>query len=207
MRRIDVTGAGGVQLAAWDYTDQHKPRDEHAERTDADACAVDGIMALFGDDEFSEYGETRTAVLLLHGLMGRASHWAATARALAARYRPVALDQRGHGRSDHPDGPYSREAYIADAAAAIEQLGLAPAVVIGHSMGALTAWQLAARRPDLVRALVICDMRASALGEARSGSHPGRCRSRPSPTSASGSGPTIRRWSARVPPVAHSSPR
>ena len=39
-------------------------------------------------------------VLLLHGLMGRASHWASTARWLAERHRAVALDQRGHGQSD-----------------------------------------------------------------------------------------------------------
>ena len=41
-------------------------------------------------------------VLLLHGLMGRAAHWAGTARWLSGRYRAVALDQRGHGRSDSP---------------------------------------------------------------------------------------------------------
>jgi pimeloyl-ACP methyl ester carboxylesterase len=148
VRRIEVFGAGGVQLAAWDFTDQRKPHDE---------CAAPAVPAAEAP---------LPAVLLLHGLMGRAAHWAATARALAARYRPVALDQRGHGRSAKPDGPYTREAYIADAAAAIEQLDLAPAVLVGHSMGALTAWQLAAWRPELVRALVICDMRASALGEA-----------------------------------------
>ncbi|MDB1088167.1 alpha/beta hydrolase [Streptomyces sp. ACA25] len=110
-------------------------------------------------------GVERPDVLLLHGLMGCSSHWAEAAVRLSPRYRAVALDQRGHGASDKPeDGPYDRDAFVADVEAAVEQLGLAPVVLIGHSMGALTAWQLAARRPDLVAAVVICDMRASALG-------------------------------------------
>ncbi|MDI9886021.1 MULTISPECIES: alpha/beta fold hydrolase [Streptomyces] len=140
VRRIDVAGTAGVRLAAWEFADPPKGRGE----TDR----VPGV-------------------LLLHGLMGRASHWAPTARWLSERHRAVALDQRGHGRSERPaDGVFTREAYVADAAAAVERLGLAPAILVGHSMGALTAWQLAAERPDLVRALVICDMRASALGAA-----------------------------------------
>ncbi|MCX4666283.1 alpha/beta hydrolase [Streptomyces sp. NBC_01381] len=140
VRRIDVTGAGGVRLAAWEFADPPKSRE------------ADGSPG---------------GVLLLHGLMGRASHWAGTARWLSERHRAVALDQRAHGQSEKPpEGPFTREAYVDDAEAALVQLGLAPAVLIGHSMGALTAWQLAARRPDLVRALIICDMRASALGAA-----------------------------------------
>ncbi|MEV6681094.1 alpha/beta hydrolase [Streptomyces erythrochromogenes] len=140
VQRIDVTGAEGVRLAAWQF---REPVPE---------------------------ADLRPGVLLLHGLMGRASHWAGTAHWLGERRRVVALDQRGHGHSARPpDGaaPHTtlgREAFVADAEAAVEQLGLAPVTLIGHSMGALTAWQLAARRPDLVAALVICDMRASALG-------------------------------------------
>jgi pimeloyl-ACP methyl ester carboxylesterase len=134
IRRYEVTGAGGVRLAAWDFA--------------------------------AGSGGRRPGVLLLHGLLGRASHWAATARRLGPRYRVLALDQRGHGRSGKPEGPYTPEAYAADAVAAIEQLGPAPVTLVGHSMGALTAWQVAARRPDLVAAVVLCDMRASALGEA-----------------------------------------
>ncbi|MFJ3585879.1 alpha/beta fold hydrolase [Streptomyces sp. NPDC090127] len=139
VRRLDVTGTAGVRLAAWEFTE---------ERT-------------------APAGTAGSGVLLLHGLMGSASHWAPTARWLAERHRVVALDQRGHGRSEKPPaGPFTREAYVADAAAAVEQLGLGPVTLVGHSMGALTAWQLAAEHPDLVRALVICDMRASALGAA-----------------------------------------
>ncbi|MEU6214292.1 alpha/beta hydrolase [Streptomyces sp. NPDC093224] len=148
VQRIDVTGAGGVRLAAWEF---HETPAETPSRRGG------------------------PGVLLLHGLMGRASHWAGTARWLRERHRVVALDQRGHGHSARPPaGPAApaphaslgREAFVADAEAAVEQLGLAPVTLIGHSMGALTAWQLAARRPDLVAALVICDMRASALGAA-----------------------------------------
>ncbi|THA32189.1 alpha/beta hydrolase [Streptomyces sp. A1277] len=139
-RRIEVTGTDGVRLAAWEFADR---------------------------PEASAAGGRAPGVLLLHGLMGRASHWASVTPWLAERHRPVGLDQRGHGDSGKPvDGPYTRDAYVADAEAAIEQLGLAPVTLVGHSMGALTAWQLAAKRPDLVRALVICDMRASALGAA-----------------------------------------
>lgn len=144
-RRVEVTGAGGLRLTAWEYADGSAP-----------ATGPGGAPE----------EAPRPAVLLLHGLMGRASQWAGTARRLAGRHRVVALDQRGHGGSAKPEGPYTRDAYVADAAAVVEQLGLAPVTVVGHSMGALTAWQLAACRPSLVRAVVLCDMRAVALGEA-----------------------------------------
>ncbi|MGW7352768.1 alpha/beta fold hydrolase [Streptomyces sp. NPDC054784] len=157
VRRIDVTGREGIRLAAWEFADPpkggHEPDGEHrAEHGPADP-ASGGPRKPHG-------------VLLLHGLMGRAAHWADTARWLSSRYHAIGLDQRGHGRSDKPeDAGYDRESYVADAEAAIEQLDLAPLALVGHSMGALTAWQLAAKRPDLVQSLVICDMRASALGE------------------------------------------
>ncbi|SDC95049.1 alpha/beta fold hydrolase [Streptomyces prasinopilosus] len=144
-RRIDVTGADGVRLAAWEFGDPPKA----------------------GGPPERTTGSGAPGVLLLHGLMGRASHWASTARRLSGRYRAVALDQRGHGRSDKPpQASFTRDAYVDDTEAALEQLGLGPAVLVGHAMGALTAWQLAAKRPDLVRGLVVCDMRASALGAA-----------------------------------------
>ncbi|URM90966.1 alpha/beta hydrolase [Streptomyces sp. MRC013] len=140
-RRIDLAGADGVHLAAWEFTDPS------------------------GGPEGDGTASARR-VLLLHGLMGRASHWADTARRLSGRYRVVALDQRGHGHSGEPAGPHTREAYVADAAVAVERLGPAPVTLVGHGMGALTAWQLAAERPELVDALVVAEMRASALGAA-----------------------------------------
>lgn len=107
----------------------------------------------------TDFGGEGPTVLLLHGLMGRASNWASTAEWLINQgYRVVAFDQRGHGHSDKPDNAYTRTDYVNDAIALIEQLHLSPALVIGHSMGALNAWVLAARRPDLVAGLVLEDM-------------------------------------------------
>lgn len=155
VRRINVRGADGIRLAAWEFADPPKASVEIQTGQEQPSGPAAGAA-----------GRKAPAVLLLHGLMGRASHWAGTARWLSGRYRAIGLDQRGHGRSDKPaEGPYDRDSFVADAQAAIEQLDLAPVALVGHSMGALTAWQLAAKRPDLVQALVICDMRASALGD------------------------------------------
>lgn len=107
----------------------------------------------FGGPETSG-GEILVA---LHGRSGCARNWVPLARALAPQWRVVALDQRGHGWSDHSsDG--SREAFIADAAALIERLAAGPVVLLGHSLGGVNAYQLAARRPDLVRALIVEDI-------------------------------------------------
>ncbi|MEU2731151.1 alpha/beta hydrolase [Streptomyces griseoviridis] len=229
-RRIEVTGAGGVRLAAWEFGDPPKgepagvvpeqppplgtarqtgrptarerppgravppgptlrvvSQRDHGDPADDEPRGVAGSPGGPGshggpggpatsdgprtsktpDRPVPPAAQDTPGVLLLHGLMGRASHWASTARWLSGRFRAVALDQRGHGQSDRPaDGTYTRDAYVEDAEAAIEQLGLGPAVLVGHAMGALTAWQLAAKRPDLVSGLIILDMRASALGAA-----------------------------------------
>ncbi|MFH8259868.1 alpha/beta fold hydrolase [Streptomyces roseolus] len=173
-RRLDVTGADGIRLTAWDFTAEGAARDgttpeaPTSARTPARTPAVSITRQPTGpEDRAALHRPSGAPVLLLHGLMGHAGHWARAAGLLGGGHRTIALDQRGHGASEKPPaGPFTREAYVADAAAVIERLGLGPVTLVGHSMGALTAWQLAAERPELVRALVISDMRASALGAA-----------------------------------------
>jgi pimeloyl-ACP methyl ester carboxylesterase len=104
-----------------------------------------------------DFGGEGAPVLLLHGLAGRANEWRSTARWLSHRHRVLALDQRGHGMSDKGVPDYSRGAYVDDVVAVIERLGLGPAVLVGQSMGGLNAFLVAARRPDLVRALVVVE--------------------------------------------------
>jgi pimeloyl-ACP methyl ester carboxylesterase len=94
-------------------------------------------------------------ILLLHGLMGCAATWTSVARWLTAHGRVLALDARGHGRSQ-ARGPWTTERMAADAAELLGEIG--PAVVVGHSMGGLHGLVLAARHPELVRALVVEDM-------------------------------------------------
>lgn len=105
--------------------------------------------------EVVEFGGAGRPILLLHGLMGRASTWWTVARRLAAHGRVLGLDARGHGRSQAA-GPWTVDRMAADAGDVLEPLG--PAAVIGHSMGGLHGLALAARRPDLVRSLVVEEM-------------------------------------------------
>jgi pimeloyl-ACP methyl ester carboxylesterase len=104
-----------------------------------------------------DFGGRGPGALLLHGLAGTASEWSDTASWLTESHRVMALDQRGHGRSERRPDDVSRTAYVRDAVALIEQAGLAPVDVIGQSLGGHTAFLLAAKRPDLVRALVVAE--------------------------------------------------
>jgi pimeloyl-ACP methyl ester carboxylesterase len=95
-------------------------------------------------------------VLLLHGLHDDGRCWEPLLPLLPAGLRYVAPDARGHGGSGLPDGPLTADALAADVIAVLEAV-CGPAVLVGHSMGGQTAAVVAARRPDLARALVLED--------------------------------------------------
>jgi pimeloyl-ACP methyl ester carboxylesterase len=94
-------------------------------------------------------------VLLIHGTGGNV--WDPLPELLAAAgHRVIAYDRRGFGGSTHPaikDPPR----HTADAVSLLEALNAAPAIVVGHSMGGIIALDLAARQPELVRALVLVE--------------------------------------------------
>lgn len=106
---------------------------------------------------YVDFGGDGALLACLHGRSGCARNFAPLSRALAPEYRVIALDQRGHGWSDHSDDG-SRDAFVGDAAAFIESLKAGPVLLLGHSLGGVNAYQLAARRPDLVRALIVEDI-------------------------------------------------
>jgi non-heme chloroperoxidase len=98
-------------------------------------------------------------VLLLHG-GGQTRHsWARTAQRLSGAGRPaLALDLRGHGDSQWaPDRDYTLDAFVADVLAVIDTLDRPP-VLVGASLGGMTALQLAGEHPGAVEGLVLVDI-------------------------------------------------
>ncbi|NYE75001.1 alpha/beta fold hydrolase [Microlunatus parietis] len=93
-------------------------------------------------------------VILLHGLGGDHTTWDRFAEHLGDRYQVLAVDQRGHGGSDHADG-YSFRALAEDVWLLADALDLDRVTLIGHSMGGLAALIAAQLRPDRVAALVV----------------------------------------------------
>jgi pimeloyl-ACP methyl ester carboxylesterase len=94
-------------------------------------------------------------MLLIHGLGSSTRDWELQVPVFAQRYRVMTFDARGHGQSGRPPGPYSVPQFARDTQALMRALDVAPAHVVGISMGGMIAFQLALDAPELVRSLVI----------------------------------------------------
>ncbi|MFF0595981.1 alpha/beta fold hydrolase [Streptomyces antibioticus] len=108
---------------------------------------------------YLDFGGPGRPLLALHGHFGEGRTFTRLARELGDSWRVIALDQRGHGHSDRP-ADFSRAGYVEDAAAVLDHLGIGGAVVLGHSLGGVNAYQLAARFPGLVDGLIVEDIGA-----------------------------------------------
>ncbi|MCA0995086.1 3-oxoadipate enol-lactonase [Alloyangia pacifica] len=86
--------------------------------------------------------------------------WDALLPLLPEGLRVVRFDKRGHGLSDAPEAPYAMETLVADAEAVCTALDLMDITFVGLSIGGLIGQGLAAKRPDLIRALVLMDTAA-----------------------------------------------
>jgi pimeloyl-ACP methyl ester carboxylesterase len=101
-------------------------------------------------------GEGRV-LIALHAHLMEAVTFAPLAEVLAPEWRIIALDQRGHGYSDHASS-YTRDDYLGDLEALFEHLSLTDAVLLGNSLGGVNAYQFAARHPAKIRCLIIEDI-------------------------------------------------
>lgn len=83
--------------------------------------------------------------------------WQDVALDLVTDYRVVLYDKRGHGLSDVPGGPYTMEDHVSDLIALLDYLGIDQVIVCGVSVGGMIAQGLAAKAPERIQALVLCD--------------------------------------------------
>jgi len=106
-------------------------------------------------------------IVCLHGAGSSAAVWSDAVAELANRGRTIAYDRRGHYRSERPE-PYVTNVHeqADDAAALIDALEAAPAIVNGRSYGGAVAIDLALRYPDRVRALVLLEGDAPSFSDA-----------------------------------------
>jgi 3-oxoadipate enol-lactonase len=114
---------------------------------------------------YAQSGEGPHLVLIM-GLGAHAGAWALNAPAFAKHFRVTVFDNRGAGRTEAPDEPYSMGQMGDDTAALMDALGIASAHVLGASMGGMVAQELAIRHPEKVERLVIACSRAR-TGELR----------------------------------------
>ena len=96
-------------------------------------------------------------ILLLHGLASNARIWDLLAPILGKNSAIIALDQRGHGKSDKPDSGYDFSTVTADVVAFMDALGISNPIVVGHSWGGSVALCLAAKSPELISGLCFID--------------------------------------------------
>lgn len=122
---------------------------------------TDRTLVLHGQTfHFTDWGRPAApGVVMLHGITGHARAWDDEARALAGRFRVLALDQRGHGDTDPaPDGDYTVATMADDLAAFADALELGRFSIVALSMGGRVAIAFAGRQPKRVDSLLVVDI-------------------------------------------------
>jgi len=100
-------------------------------------------------------GRGTPAFVCLHGLVDALEIWDPLAPGLAARGSLLRVDQRGHGNSGAPPGPYTREDLAADVTGILDARNLESAILVGHSMGGIVSMATALLYPERVAGLVL----------------------------------------------------
>ncbi len=106
---------------------------------------------------YTRTGGDKPPMVLAHGVTDDGPCWSPLAKELEADYDLIMVDARGHGRSAAPERGYGPADQADDLASVIAGLNLTKPVVLGHSMGAITALALAGAYPDLLSAILLED--------------------------------------------------
>jgi pimeloyl-ACP methyl ester carboxylesterase len=106
---------------------------------------------------YTRTGGDKRPIVLSHGLTDNGLAWSRLAHELEATYDLIMVDARGHGLSDKPETGYTPQDYMRDLVGVIQVLGVQQPILMGHSMGGVTAALAAAEYPELVRAAILED--------------------------------------------------
>lgn len=102
---------------------------------------------------------TGPAIVLIHGFLSDSRYWNKLVKELSSSHRVITVDLLGFGKSPKPrHAHYSLDQHAALVIDTLEPLLDEPAVVVGHSMGALISARISQRAPELVERLVLCNM-------------------------------------------------
>lgn len=125
-----------------------------------------GVTLYYEIQEPTSQQANAETLIFSHGLLWSGRMFEAQVAAFRDRYRVVTYDHRGQGQSSAPADGYDMETVYADAVALIEGLQLAPCHFAGLSMGGFVGMRLAARRPDLLKSLILLETSADPEPEA-----------------------------------------
>jgi pimeloyl-ACP methyl ester carboxylesterase len=113
-------------------------------------------LQLHGDRvAYQDVGRGDKALLLIHGMAGSSDTWRRVVPQLSRKYRVVAPDLLGHGKSDKPRGDYSLGAFAVWLRDLLDELGISRATVVGQSLGGGVAMQFVYQHPDYCERLVL----------------------------------------------------
>jgi N-formylmaleamate deformylase len=115
-------------------------------------CKANGI-----EIHYLRTGGAKPSLVLLHGLTGSGACWSPLARALEDEFDVVMPDARGHGNSSAPLTGYRYEDHARDVMGLIQGLGLVAPILLGHSMGGMTAAVVASQMGASLRGLILAD--------------------------------------------------
>jgi pimeloyl-ACP methyl ester carboxylesterase len=120
-------------------------------------------VSLHGHRVYFNIAGRGAAVVLIHGVAGRASQWDRVAQLLAETHTVIAPDLLGHGDSAKPRGDYSLGAHASGIRDLLVGLGIERASIVGHSLGGGIAMQFAYQFPERCERLVL--VASGGLGE------------------------------------------
>ncbi len=126
------------------------------------------MLSVEGIELFYEERGSGPPLIFLHGLGSSTRDWAPQLEHFSTQWRCVAFDLPGSGRSKasaRPHGPFSIAGFAKVVAAAMKALSIAPAHVVGLSMGGMTCLQLALDAPEVVRSITVVNASASVVAK------------------------------------------